>query len=209
MGKRYILKLIMLLIGNICAAFGIFLCCISGKGVDPITVVLQGLVNTLNVSLGGACLILHVSLILICLLIDRKSIRFGTLFSIASLALFLNIFMTQYSLLSALENTSVSWLFLALGIFFMGTGFSLGIFAGVGSNTADVVLRLLTDRTKLNLRSSKTLLDFTSTSIGFALGGTFGIGTILCILLIGPIYTTTLKLLEQTKFERTDCSNVY
>lgn len=199
MDKKYFLKLLVLLSGNICAAFGVFLCTVSHKGVDPITVFLQGLTNTLNVSIGSAVLIFHGVLMIICFALDRKSIKFGTIFAVLSFSLSLNLFMTRYSLLSSFENTATAWIFIIVGIVFMGVGFSIGIFANIGYNTADVLLNILTLKTKLSFKLCKSTIDLCCTVFGIMLGGRFGIGTILCVLFVGSIYSKTLKSLEKTK----------
>lgn len=201
MNKKYFLKLSLLLSGNIFAAFGVFLCSISHKGVDPITVLFEGIMNTFNVSIGVASLIFHSTLVVICYLIDKKSIKFGTIFSIISFSLCLNLFMTRYSLLTFFAQTKAAWVFLIFGIIFMGIGFSIGIFANIGYNTADIALNILTSKTKLNIKICKSIIDFTCATLGFILGGRIGIGTVLCVIFVGIIYSTTLNLLENTKIK--------
>ncbi|MFI3213978.1 MAG: YitT family protein [Lachnospiraceae bacterium] len=197
MDKKYFLKLAILLGGNICAAFGVFLCISSGKGADPISVLLNGLMNTFPVSIGIAVIILHGILMIICYIFDRKSIKLGTILSIISFSISLDLFMSQLTTFALLAHLSFPWFMLLFGILFMGIGFSLGIFANIGCNTADIALNILSSKTNFDIKKCKWILDATYTIIGVILGGTIGLGTILCVLFVGTVYSTTLKILEK------------
>ncbi|MFI3227611.1 MAG: hypothetical protein R3Y09_09395 [Clostridia bacterium] len=196
MDLKYFFKLSMLICGNIFAAFGVFLCTISNKGVDPITVLLQGIMNTFNVSIGLASIILHSTLIVICLLLDKKSIKIGTILAVLTFSLSLNTFMATHSYLSFVAQTPAAWLLLIFGIVFMGIGFSIGIFANIGYNTADALLNILSERTNFSIKLCKSLIDLSCFILGIILGGRFGIGTILCVVFVGIVYSATLKFLK-------------
>ncbi|MFI3238528.1 MAG: hypothetical protein R3Y47_10965 [Lachnospiraceae bacterium] len=199
MNTKYFMKLALLFLGNLSAAFGVFLCVASQKGADPITVLLDGIMKTCNVQIGIAVIILHTVLIIICSLFDRKSIKSGTIFSIFTFSISLNFFIANYLNLIIPKNIFLSWSLLLFGIVFMGVGFSVGIFANIGCNTADISLNILSTKTGLGIKTCKNILDLAYTLLGIILGGTFGIGTLLCVLLVGSVYSSTLQLLEKTK----------
>lgn len=198
MDKKYLLKLAILFCGNVCAAFGVFLCMASGKGVDPITVILDGLMSTFHLSVGMAVIIFNGTLMCICYMLDKKSVKLGTVFSILTFSLSLNLLIEYGMIFITVNHILVSWMMLLAGIVFMGIRFSIGIFANIGCNTADIALHILSSKSKLNIKICKWILDLCYTIIGIALGGKFGVGTILCVLLVGMVYSCTLKILEKT-----------
>ena len=57
--------------------------------------------------------------------------------------------------------------------------------AGTGPN--DLVAVVLSDKLKKSFGIVRVIVDLLFTGIGFALGGTVGIGTIICAFCVGPV----------------------
>ena len=57
--------------------------------------------------------------------------------------------------------------------------------AGTGPN--DLVSIVLADKLKKNFGVIRIIVDVSFVVIGFILGGSFGIGTLICAFLVGPV----------------------
>ncbi len=195
--KIYIQKVLILTLGNIVAALGVSLCALAGKGVDPLTVLYQGVCNVTGFEIGLAALSVNIFLLLICLVLDRTSIKSGTIISMVTFSMFLNFFFAHVGTVLSGRAPFLLWIYLMLGIVLMGVGFSTAIFAGVGPNCLDVVLGIVMDKTRFSMKICKSMVDFVSVALGVILGASFGMGTIFCVLLVGVIYAWNTSLLDR------------
>lgn len=57
--------------------------------------------------------------------------------------------------------------------------------AGTGPN--DLVAIVISDKSKIRFGIMRIIVDFTFVLIGALLGGIFGVGTIVCAFLVGPV----------------------
>ena len=81
---------------------------------------------------------------------------------------------------------------LASGIVINGAATSAYIGAGLGPGPRDGLMTGLVDRTGWSIRTVRTGIELTVLALGWALGGTVGIGTVLFAVTIGPIVHRTL-----------------
>lgn len=195
--KIYIQRVLILTLGNIVAALGVSLCALAGKGVDPLTVLYQGVCNVTGFEIGLASFSVNIFLLVICLILDRTSIKSGTIISMVTFSVFLNFFFEHIGTVLSGRAPFLLWIYLMLGIVLMGIGFSTAIFARVGTNCLDVVLEIVMDKTRFSMKICKSMVDFVSVVLGVLLGASFGIGTVFCVLLVGVIYTWNMSLLDR------------
>ncbi|MEA1015058.1 hypothetical protein [Sphingosinicella sp. LY1275] len=90
-------------------------------------------------------------------------------------------------LLSDIESLPVRAALLAGGIFLNGVATSAYIGAGFGPGPRDGLMTGLAARTRWSIRAVRTAIELTVLGVGWALGGTVGLGTILFAVTIGPI----------------------
>jgi len=98
-----------------------------------------------------------------------------------------------------IENMDIvyKFIFLVLGsiITGIGTGYYVGLDDGVGA--IDAIGIVLYRKTKLSLQSSRWITDILIFIIGVLLGGTWGIGTLVSIVLVGPVMQRTIKFMKK------------
>ena len=70
-----------------------------------------------------------------------------------------------------------------------GAGFATVVFPEMGPNCADILLEVLKDMAGIPMQYGKVSVDVCCTVLGFFMGGAVGLGTILCVLAMGPIYS--------------------
>jgi uncharacterized membrane protein YczE len=83
----------------------------------------------------------------------------------------------------------------AIGLVLVGSGVAMMIRAEIGVAPYDVVLTGLADLTGLDIGVAAMLLPLGFTLLGWALGRPPGPGTVLAVLLVGPILGTVLDAL--------------
>lgn len=86
---------------------------------------------------------------------------------------------------------------LALGLVMVATGVALMIRAEIGVAPYDVLTTGLADLTGIEIGIAAMLLPLAFTLLGWALGGTVGPGTVIAVLLVGPILGLVLHLLPE------------
>jgi len=84
---------------------------------------------------------------------------------------------------------------LTIGI---GTGFYIG--AGMGAGPRDSLMLVTSRRTGIRIGFTRAAIEVAATVVGFALGGTVGIGTLAFAFGIGPAVEVSFWLLERSPF---------
>lgn len=191
-------KFMFFIVGNIVAACGIILCLNSNLGIDPLSTFYSGVANLTKFNFGYAAFLVNIGLLLICLLFDKRSIKIGTILCIFIFPYFLNYW---GGILSGLSQYNVHYiLLLSTGILLTGIGFSFTIFSDLGPSCIDLLLTILVKKSGLKIKTVKIALDFIFALLGLILGAKIGIGTVLCVVLVGVIYEVTINILNRVSF---------
>ncbi|MEM1483860.1 hypothetical protein V6615_03155 [Oscillospiraceae bacterium PP1C4] len=182
-----LLRQLYFIIGICITAVGAAVFVLTGTGTDPFGMLMQGVAKTFGISNGMAHISINAAYILIILLVDRKYIRIGTF-----IALFVTGPMIDFasSLLRIFINDSLPY-YVRLGITLLsclviGFGLACVINASVGMGANDLISVIISDKMRFQFRWVRIVVDATMVVIGYLLGGTIGLGTIACALLIGP-----------------------
>lgn len=176
------------------ACMGITLYVLSGYGNDPISVFNQGLSKTLTISFGDAITVTNISLILIAMIFAIRYIRWGTVILTLFLGTFVNLFSAfVLQLVGSNPEFAVRTLMFILGTPLMGAGFGTIISAEFGTGPSDALLLKIVSKTGWQYRILKICSDAVFFLSGWLLGGTFGVGTIVEVFLMGPIIDFTRR----------------
>jgi len=192
--KHYLFRLTILIIGLIIAHLGVTLFLITELGSDPYNVLIQGLYRTLSVATGfplthGLTHII-VSLIIIILLffVDKTYIRIGTLICMILGGPIIDFFSNLISTFQLhLLSMSIRIAILSVGCVILAFGMTIVINSEAGTGPNDLVAIVISDNLKIRFSIIRIIVDAGFVFSGFLLGGVFGIGTIICVFLVGPI----------------------
>ena len=189
--RTWTLRVILLLVGLTVAHLGVTLFLQADLGSDPFNVMIQGLFRFLpwpafmthgNVHVGVSFLI-----ILVLLVVDRSYIRIGTLLCMILGGPIIDLFTVV--LAPVIHNGSpMAWRLLALviGCVILAFGMTIVIKSQAGTGPNDLVAVVISDKLKRKFGVVRILVDVGFALAGFLLGGTLGIGTIVCACLVGP-----------------------
>ena len=191
-------RLAFLVAGLFLCACGIVCFLESELGLPPWDVLHQGLAEQLGVSFGVANLVVSVVVLALSWAL-RAHIGLGTLLN----ALLIGSFVIALAYVDALTELSeqglgVRVVLLALALPFFGAGSAFYICASMGAGPRDSLMLVASRRLGVRIGAARTGLELTALVIGFALGGTAGLGTLLFALGIGPAVELSFWLLERT-----------
>ena len=195
---EYFKRLLILFIGLVIAHLGVTLFLRSNLGSDPFNVLIQGISNLLPLSHGTCHQIICFLIVGILLVIARSYIKTGTFICMFFGGPIIDFFSW---LLGGLINDSSSMIIrfisLILGCFILAFGMTIVIKSEAGTGPNDLVGVVVSDKTKKPFGICRVIVDFSFVIIGVLLGGVFGIGTIVCAFLIGPIADKFLPISEK------------
>jgi len=87
---------------------------------------------------------------------------------------------------------------LVLGIALIGPASAFYIGADLGAGPRDTLMLVGARRTGVRIGIVRATLELAALAVGIALSGTFGVGTVLFALLVGPIVEASFAMLGRT-----------
>ena len=183
-------RLTQLLVGL--ALYGVSLALVlrAGLGLAPWDVLHQGLAEHLGTTIGQ--MVVGVSfVVLLAWLPLRERPGFGTFANAVLVGVFVDLTLL---VLDPVQAWPVRLLLLLGGVLLNGLATALYIGASLGPGPRDGLMTGLVRRTGRSVRLVRTLIEVTVLLVGFLLGGTVGVGTLLYAFAIGPVAHALLPL---------------
>jgi uncharacterized protein len=185
--------------------FGLFLCAVgivcfleSGLGLPPWDVLHQGLAEQTGVSFGLANLIVSLCMLALAWRL-RAHIGLGTFLNAVLIGLFV-IALTSIGPVNDLSEgglaVRIGLIAFALVCFGVGSAFYIAPLLGAGPR--DSLMLVGARRLGLRIGTTRTAIELLALAVGFGLGGTAGIGTLVFTLGIGPAVELSFWLLART-----------
>lgn len=172
----------LLLCGLVLYGFSLTLLLRADLGLAPWDVFHQGLADTVGLSLGTTIVLM--SFVVLALWIPlRERPGIGTMANALLVGLGVEVFT---SVIPEVDASWLRWLLLALGIACNGVATGMYIGAGMGPGPRDGLMTGIARR-RWSVRSVRTGLELLVLVTGIVLGGTFGVGTVLYAVMIGPL----------------------
>jgi uncharacterized membrane protein YczE len=194
----YAARLASLVFGLFLFALAIVLILESKLGLSPWDVLNQGLSRHTPLSFGMANVAVGLVVLLLAWALGAPP-GLGT-FANAVLVGTLIQGLTSIHAVTALahEGLSVRIPLLIVGIWLIGPGTAFYIGADFGAGPRDTLMLVGSRRTGRRVGLVRAVLEVCALAVGIALGGTFGIGTILFALAVGPVVESSFALLQRS-----------
>ncbi len=155
---------------------------VGGLGVSPWTVLAQGLATILPMSIGAATLLVSAGVLLVWLPL-RERPGLGTIANAVIIALALQV---GVWLLPEAHGVTTQLGFVLVGIALVGLGSGFYLTTNLGPGPRDGMMTGLHQRTGIPVGRVRMGIEVVVLGVGWLLGGTVGVGTVLFALLIGP-----------------------
>jgi uncharacterized membrane protein YczE len=189
-------RLVQLYVGLALYGLGIALQVTSTLGNDPWDVFHEGLSRRFGLSIG-LWIIIAGAVVMLAWIPLRQRPGIGTISNAVLIGLFADLFLW---LLPDPGSTAVRWAFLITAILVGGFATGCYIGAGLGAGPRDGLMTGLAARGH-SIRVVRTGIELGVLAVGWLLGGTVGLGTLLYALTIGPLAHAFLPMLEIKKPE--------
>ena len=181
---EWTIKLIIIVVGSVVAAYGITLALYAGFGGATLAVLWQGISKTFHVSIGMASMIVAIVMIVFAFFYDRSQIHIGTILYQIVYSLCVDLFANAH-VYSTHIWVNVLIMLLGVVIFAIGTGFYAA--ASLGRGSYEALTFSLAEKNNWQVKIVRMVLDVVMVVTGVMLGGKFGICTIVTILISGPV----------------------
>ncbi len=182
-----------LLGGLVLFGVGIALMVRANLGLAPWDVLHQGVSERTGLAIGSVTILTGVVVLLLWIPI-RERPGLGTVLNVLVIGVVVD------ATLAVVDAPEPMWLrvaFLALGIYLFGPGSGLYIGAGLGPGPRDGLMTGLHHRFGWSIRRARTVVELSVLGVGWALGGTVGLGTVAFALGIGPLLQVTLSVFDR------------
>ena len=195
--KPPLLSVLFLFIGLSIFGFGHAILFGSNFGVSPWMVLAQGLAIEFEIGIGLSIIFVSFGVLLFWIPLKEKP-GIGT---------FINFFVVAAVIEMTLPyipyqtDISLKLLQVFLGILVIGIGGSIYLIANLGPGPRDGLMTGISKKTKIPMAYVRNVLEISVVIIGWSLGGTAGVGTLIFAIMIGPAIVAYMYLMK-TIFEK-------
>jgi uncharacterized membrane protein YczE len=183
-------RLFPLLLGFVIWGLAVALQVRAELGLSPWDVFHQGLGFRLGITIGMAGVVTSVGVLLLWIPLRMKP-GIGTVLNALVIGPSADLFLL---FLPPIDDLVLRWVFLLLGILLMGMGSALYLPARLGTGPRDGVMVGLNRKYGFSIRFARTIVEVCALVIGWFLGGTVGLGTLVAALGIGPTIQACLQI---------------
>jgi uncharacterized protein len=197
-----------LLLGLFLFAAGIVLILESRLGLSPWDVLNQGLARHTPLSFGMANVAVGLAVLLVAWSLGGRP-GIGTVANAVLVGSFIQGLTSLHAVTALAQNgLAVRVVLLVLGVWLIGPASAFYIGADLGAGPRDTLMLVGARRTGVRVGAVRAALELSALAAGIVLGGTFGVGTVLFALAIGPVIESSFALLERSPLARSSTSPV-
>ncbi|OAT33859.1 putative integral membrane protein [Buttiauxella brennerae ATCC 51605] len=155
----------------------------ANLGADPWNVFHLGVARIFSLNIGMVMIVVGAMVLLLWIPLRQKP-GLGTISNVIVLGLAAD---AALALMPPVESLAARSLLLLSAILVNAIATGMYIGAGFGSGPRDGLMTGINARTGWSVRSVRTAIELTVLLAGWLMGGTFGVGTVLYALAIGPL----------------------
>ena len=166
---------------------------VSFTGASPWSVLAQGISLNVNLSIGTITLLISIAVLILWIPLGQKP-GMGTIFNALIIALMIDLCIKFVPT----PNNYINQLILAvISVITVGIGGGIYLVSNLGAGPRDGLMVGLQKKTNLPIALVRATLEISVVSIGWYLGGTVGLGTLLFAFGIGPCVALGLYLTDK------------
>ena len=182
--------LFILIIGLIVFGAGDAVIIAAGIGNTPWTVLAEGIAINLDWTIGKATFLVSVLVLLFWIPLKEKP-GVGTVLNAILIAATIEVLLPE---LHTPDDLIMQLLQVVIGVILVGIGSGLYLTANLGPGPRDGTMTGLNKVTGISIGRVRGGVEISVLVIGWAMGGTFWIGTIIFAILIGPCVAICLNI---------------
>ncbi len=167
---------------------------VSFTGASPWSVLAQGISLNVNLSIGTITLLISIAVLILWIPLGQKP-GMGTIFNALIIAIMIDLCIKYVPTPS---NFIHQLLLAVISVITVGIGGGIYLVSNLGAGPRDGLMIGLQKLTNFPIAVVRATLEISVVSIGWHLGGTVGIGTLLFAFGIGPCVALGLYLVDKT-----------
>ena len=192
--KPRFFTIFFLCLGLVLFGLGEGLLIVSTAGASPWSVLAQGIYLNFGLSVGIVTVIISVAVLILWIPLHQKP-GIGTILNALIIGLMIDVCIKFVPI----PKDYIFQLLLAfLAVLTVGLGGGIYLVANLGAGPRDGLMIGLQKKTNFPIAAVRAFLEITVMSIGWYLGGTVGIGTLLFAFGIGPAVALGLFIVGKT-----------
>ncbi|MDA9201178.1 hypothetical protein N9O53_05015 [Candidatus Pelagibacter ubique] len=192
--KPKISTFFFLCLGLVLFGLGEGLLIVSFAGASPWSILAQGIALNVDLSIGIITVLISIGVLFLWLPLKQKP-GIGTILNAIIIGLMIDVCI---KFIPTPENYLNQLILATIAVLTVGLGGGIYLVANLGAGPRDGLMVGLQKKTNLPIATVRAFLEITVMSIGWYLGGTVGVGTLLFAFGIGPSVALGLYLVGKT-----------
>ncbi|MDB9796964.1 hypothetical protein OAB68_01955 [Candidatus Pelagibacter ubique] len=188
--KPKISTFFFLCLGLVLFGLGEGLLIVSFAGASPWSILAQGIALNVDLSIGIITVLISIGVLFLWLPLKQKP-GIGTILNAIIIGLMIDVCI---KFIPTPENYLNQLILATIAVLTVGLGGGIYLVANLGAGPRDGLMVGLQKKTNLPIATVRAFLEITVMSIGWYLGGTVGVGTLLFAFGIGPSVALGLYL---------------
>ncbi len=166
---------------------------VSFTGASPWSVLAQGISLNLDLSIGTITLLISIAVLILWLPLGQKP-GMGTIFNALIIALMIDLCI---KFVPTPTNYFYQLILAIVSVITVGIGGGIYLVSNLGAGPRDGLMIGLQKVTNLPVALVRAILEISVVSVGWYLGGTVGVGTLLFAFGIGPCVALGLFIVDK------------
>ena len=167
---------------------------VSLTGASPWTVLAEGIALNVDFSIGTVTFFVSLGVLFFWFFLDQKP-GIGTLLNALIVAVMIDV---SINYIPTPENYISQLLMAIFGVLIVGLGSGFYLVSNLGPGPRDGLMTGIQRKTNFPIAAVRAFLEISVVSIGWYLGGTVGIGTLLFAFGVGPAVALGLFIVGRT-----------
>lgn len=191
---HYPRRLLWVVLGMVVSAVGIVMMLQANIGLEPWSVLQQGMAQTFGITYGTASVIVGAAAIGVAILCG-EGFGLGTVLNITLCAVFID-FLLARGWIPLMENLFSGILMLVGGLELLAIGTWLYMKSALGVGPRDALMVALARKTGRSVGLCRAVVEIGVIVAGWLLGGQVGIGTVISAVGLGSLFNLNFALLH-------------
>ena len=191
--RNYVRRLLWLALGMLVSAIGIVMMLQANIGLEPWSVLQQGMAQSFGITYGTASVIVGAAAIGVAILFG-ESFGFGTVINIVLCAVFIDALL-WLGWVPQMSGTLSGVLMLLAGLELLVLGTWMYMKSALGAGPRDALMVALARKTGRSVGLCRISVEILVILTGYFLGGQVGIGTVISALGLGSLFNLNFHLL--------------
>ncbi|HWR61881.1 MAG TPA: hypothetical protein VN580_09740 [Clostridia bacterium] len=190
--KDIIKRIAKLFFGIFLYSVGIVMTVNANLGLAPWDVFHQGLANKAGITMGQASIIVGMAFVVLDSFLGER-LGWGTIANMLFIGGFFDLLMF-YQIIPVFQPLVLRFIMMLSGMFVIGIASYFYISSALGTGPRDGLMVALTKRTDRSVRFIRNCIELCALVIGFFLGGSVGMGTVVMAVTAGYFIQLAFRL---------------